>query len=137
MRHVLIHIHLRWCCLLSSCEFQPSRPDVGSDTLGIISQKNSILRSLCRLSEFTLSWSVSWRVSCTGPPCARAVRGAVGPFLSGSSAFVACTISYNRLGFSRKPYRALAPNLSVLSGYPTRDSVKIPNMRKILGKNSN
>jgi hypothetical protein len=57
--------------------------------------------------------------------CARAVCGAVGPFLSGSSAFVACAISYNRLGFSRKPYRALAPNLLVLSGYPVRDSVNL------------
>jgi hypothetical protein len=56
--------------------------------LGIISQNISILRSL--------------------------ILGAVDPFLSGSSAFVACAISYNRLGFSRKPYRALAPNPVVL-----------------------
>ncbi len=61
-----IHIHLRWFCLLSSCEFQPSRPDVGSDTSVIIAQKNPILRSLYCLCEFTLSWSVSWGVSCTG-----------------------------------------------------------------------
>jgi hypothetical protein len=69
-----------------------------------------------------------------GSPCARAVRVAVGPFLSGSSAFVDCAISYNRLGFSRKPYRALAPNLSVLSGYPARESIKIQKMRKIKKK---
>jgi hypothetical protein len=67
LRHVLIHIRLRWCCLLSSCGFQPSRPDVGSETLGIISQNISILRSLLCLCEFRLSWSVSWELSCTGP----------------------------------------------------------------------
>ncbi len=67
LRHVFIHIYLRWCCLFSSCEFQPRRPDVSSDTLGIISQNISILRSLYCLCEFTLSWPVSWGVSCTGP----------------------------------------------------------------------
>jgi hypothetical protein len=53
------------------------------------------------------------------------VRRAVGPFLSSSSAFVACGISYNRLGFWRKPYRAFAPDLSVLFGYPAGDSVNL------------
>jgi hypothetical protein len=85
LRHVLIHIHLRWCCLLSSRGFQPSRPDVGSETLDIISQNISILRSLLCLCEFRLSWSVSWELSCTGSQVLVQVRGAVGPFLSSSS----------------------------------------------------
>jgi hypothetical protein len=99
---VLIHIHLLWCCLLSSCKFQLCRLDLRSDTLDIISQNISILRSLYCPCEFTLSWSVSWGSKLHGSPCTRAVRGAVGPLLSGSSAFVACAISYNRLGLSRR-----------------------------------